>query len=418
MRWPSLVVILITQGRRRIDLLRQQFDIQSRSLWLIGLRGHLARIIAAMGRVILFGATGYTGRITAAAMVRRGLEPVLAGRSRASLDALAATLEGTGAFSTSLADAADPTSVRALLDSGSDVLVSTVGPFARFGGPALAAAIDAGAAYIDSTGEPSFVRRVFEQAGPRAAVNGARLLTAFGYDYVPGNLAGAIALRRAREAGRPASRVDVGYFVKGGMGLSSGTRASASGMLFEKSFAFRGGELRDVRPGGSVRSFDLGGQMWDGLPLGGSEHFALPRLDASLHDVGVYLGWAGKWTKAAAFGASALGVITSVPGVRRGLNMLSTRGVPETGQGPSPEDRAPGRSIAIANAYDPVGRLVNSVRVVGPTPYDLTAELLTWGASMFIAQRETGVGALGPADAFGVDELIAGCAGLKLRAHD
>ena len=371
-----------------------------------------------MGRVILFGATGYTGRITAAAMVRQGLEPVLAGRSRASLDALAASLAGTGAFTTALANVADPASVRALVDSANDVLVSTVGPFARFGGPALAAAIDAGAAYIDSTGEPSFVRRVFEQAAPRAAAKGARLLTAFGYDYVPGNLAGAIALRRAREAGRPASRVDVGYFVKGGMGLSSGTRASAAGMMFEKSFAFRGGEVRDVRPGGAVRSFDLGGQMWDGLPLGGSEHFALPRLDTSLNDVGVYLGWAGKWTKAASYGASALGVITSVPGVRRGLTTLSTRGVPETGQGPSAEDRAPGRSIAIANAYDPVGRLINSVRVVGPTPYDLTAELLTWGASMFVARRETGVGALGPADAFGVDELISGCAGMKLRAHD
>ena len=104
--------------------------------------------------------------------------------------------------------------------------------------------------------------------------------------------------------------------------------------------------------------------------------------------------------------------------MRRGLTTLSTRGVPETGQGPSAEDRAPGRSIAIANAYDPVGRLINSVRVVGPTPYDLTAELLTWGASMFVARRETGVGALGPADAFGVDELISGCAGMTLRAHD
>jgi short subunit dehydrogenase-like uncharacterized protein len=418
MRWPSLVIILIEQSGGRIDLLRQKFDVQNRSLWLNAFRGHLTRIIAAMGRVILFGATGYTGRITAAAMVRQGLEPVLAGRSRASLDALAASLEGAGGFSTALADAADPASVRGLLDSPNDVLVSTVGPFTRFGGPALAAAIDAGAAYVDSTGEPSFVRKVFEHAGPRAEAKGARLLTAFGYDYVPGNLAGAIALRRAREAGRPASRVDVGYFVKGGMGLSSGTRASAAGMMFEESFAFRGGELRDVRPGGAVRSFDLGGQMWDGLPLGGSEHFTLPRLDTSLNDVGVYLGWAGKWTKAASFGASALGVVTSVPGVRRGLTALSTRGTPETGQGPNAEDRAPGRSIAIANAYDPVGRFITSVKVVGPTPYDLTAELLTWGAEMLIARRETGVGALGPADAFGVDELVAGCAGLKLRAHD
>ena len=58
------------------------------------------------------------------------------------------------------------------------------------------AAVDAGAAYLDSTGEPPFIRRVFEHYGPRAAATGARLITAFGYDYVPGNTAGAAALEQ------------------------------------------------------------------------------------------------------------------------------------------------------------------------------------------------------------------------------
>src|SRR5205807_1941846 len=49
-----------------------------------------------------------------------------------------------------------------LLVQGRDVLVSTVGPFVRWGAPAIEAAIDAGAVYIDSSGEPAFIRRVFE----------------------------------------------------------------------------------------------------------------------------------------------------------------------------------------------------------------------------------------------------------------
>ena len=119
---------------------------------------------SATGRVVLFGATGYTGELTARAMAKRGMRPVLAGRRREAVEALAGELGGLEATT---ADVADPASVRALVERG-DVLVSTVGPFARWGDAALDAAIDAGAHYIDSTGEPPFVRKVFEDGGPRA----------------------------------------------------------------------------------------------------------------------------------------------------------------------------------------------------------------------------------------------------------
>ena len=109
-----------------------------------------------MTRIVLFGATGYTGRLMAEA------------------------------------DTARPDSVRDLVGPG-DVLVSTVGPFLTRGEPAVAAAVGAGAAYLDATGEPPFLRRVFEHHGPKAAGR-CGLVPAFGYDFVPGNLAGALAL--------------------------------------------------------------------------------------------------------------------------------------------------------------------------------------------------------------------------------
>jgi short subunit dehydrogenase-like uncharacterized protein len=111
-----------------------------------------------MARIVLFGATGYTGRLTAEAMVERGLKPVLAARSQDKLAALSEELGG--GFETATADVADPPSVRALVEKG-DVLVTTVGPFVRWGAPAAAAATTAGAHYIDSTGEPPFIREVF-----------------------------------------------------------------------------------------------------------------------------------------------------------------------------------------------------------------------------------------------------------------
>jgi short subunit dehydrogenase-like uncharacterized protein len=75
------------------------------------------------------------------------------------------------------------------------VLASTAGPFVKFGRAAVAAAVDAGAIYLNSSGEPPFIRQVFEEFGPRAEQAGAVLLPAFGYDYVPGNLAGGLALQ-------------------------------------------------------------------------------------------------------------------------------------------------------------------------------------------------------------------------------
>jgi short subunit dehydrogenase-like uncharacterized protein len=98
---------------------------------------------------VLFGATGYMGELTAHALVGRGVRPVLAARNAQRLEALARQL---GGLDTAVADVGRPETVRALVTRG-DVLVSTVGPFERYGEPAIQAAIAAGAHYLDSTGE-------------------------------------------------------------------------------------------------------------------------------------------------------------------------------------------------------------------------------------------------------------------------
>ena len=173
----------------------------------------------------------------ARALVAGGAAPVLAARSQARVEALAAEL---GGLPFAIADVARPATIRALVEPG-DVLISTVGPFVRFGEPAVRAAIDAGAHYLDSTGEPPFIRAVFERYGFEADAAGSGLLTAFGYDYVPGNAAGALALR---EAGERALSVDVGYFLGGaGSRPSGGTRASSAGLLAEPAYGFAGGRL-------------------------------------------------------------------------------------------------------------------------------------------------------------------------------
>lgn len=369
------------------------------------------------GRVICFGATGFTGRLTAEVLVRAGMAPVLAGRSVDSLVALTGDLAGLGPIDRpptwQQADAADPASVHALVTSPEDVLVTTVGPFQRWGRAAVEAAVAAGCGYVDSTGEPAFLRQVFEEDGPRAESTGARLLPAFGYDYVPGNLAAAHAIQDARTAGVVPSTVEVGYFVRGGMSMSSGTRASIAGMVDSPPFALRNGVITQTR--GDVLSFDVDDREWQAMPVGGTEHFTLPRIDADVRDVQVGIGWAGKWTRPAHGAGAALSAAASVPGVgglvRSGLDRLSGE---ETGIGPDESQRRGSTTLVVARTRDGVGRELSRAVVTGPSPYDLTAELLAWGAAMLLTGRALRTGALGPVDAFGMEEFVAGCARMGL----
>jgi short subunit dehydrogenase-like uncharacterized protein len=194
---------------------------------------------------------------------------VLAARNAQRLEALAAQL---GGLDTAVADVGRPDTVRALVERG-DVLVSTVGPFARYGEPAVQAAIAAGAHYLDSTGEGPFIREVFERHGPGARAAGCALLTAFGYDFVPGNLAGALALR---DAGEAATRMDIAYFTPGRFAVSGGPRASAAGVILEPGFAWRGGRVVAERQAARVRSFRVRSSAKPAVSISSSEHFALP----------------------------------------------------------------------------------------------------------------------------------------------
>ena len=363
------------------------------------------------GRIVVFGATGYTGRLVSEALVGAGARPVLAGRRESSLKELAGELGAD--LETRTADVGEPATIRALVERG-DVLVSCVGPFNKYGDPAVGAAIDAGAHYIDSTGESRFIRRVFEEFGPRAESAGSGLLTAFGYDFVPGNLAGALALE---EAGDAATKVSVGYFISGGGAkstdaMSGGTAASAAGVAVDKAYCFHDGSLRDERPAKRVRSFAWNGKELTGFSLGCTEHFALPRLHPGLRDVDVYLGWLGPMSRAAQVGS----LVTELPGARTAIKTLLDRfGAKGSSGGPDAEARSKSGSRIVAEATDAGGELLARVRLEGPNGYTFTGDILGWGARRAAEHGIEGTGALGPVDGFGLRTLEAGCAEVGLR---
>ncbi|MFF5635950.1 saccharopine dehydrogenase NADP-binding domain-containing protein [Streptomyces sp. NPDC012825] len=238
------------------------------------------------GRIILLGATGYTGDLVLDALLRRGVRPTVAGRDPAALAALA---ERSGGLDHLVVDAATPDDLRKHLRRG-DVLITTVGPFERFGLPVAQAAADEGAHYLDSSGEVGFVRTLHARHHHRARETGAVMLPAFGYDYVPGFLTAALALRKAGPAARA---VDIGYFADGPIrrGISQGTRTTMRDGLILPSARWYRHRLVDERTASRVHRFTVRGPPQVRVPRLRHRSPLPAREFPSLDAVTVYNGW-------------------------------------------------------------------------------------------------------------------------------
>lgn len=181
----------------------------------------------------LYGASGFTGRLVAAEADRRGLPLLLAGRRREALEALAGELAVPAEVA--LADARDPEAL-ASLAARSAVLVTTVGPYARWGRPVVEAALSGGCHYVDVSGETAFLAWVHEQSG-RAAAAGVTLCPGFGFDGVPGDLLAGLAA-----GGQAVTSARVGYLVRSGR-MSAGTARSALGIAATGGAAWSDGRV-------------------------------------------------------------------------------------------------------------------------------------------------------------------------------
>jgi hypothetical protein len=229
-----------------------------------------------------------------------------------------------------------------------------------------------------------------------------------GYDWVPGNLAGALALDRAGEL---ATRVDLGYFITGGGAKpSGGTAASMAGAIVAPAFGFRDGRIQTERGAKRVRSFRVGSKDLSGISVGSSEHFTLPRLSPRLREVNAYLGWFGPASRAMQVVSAGTSVGMKVPGVEGLWAKATERFVQGSTGGPDETARSKSGSHVVAIAYDSAGRPLAEVHLKGVDGYTFTGRMLAWAADRAASGGLKATGALGPVDAFGLEELTAGCA--------
>lgn len=191
--------------------------------------------------LVLFGATGFTGRLVAGYLAgapvreRRTIHWAIAGRNERKLEAISRELDHVPVL---IADAENPGEIA----RRARVVCSTVGPYAKYGSALVAACAEEGTHYCDLTGEVHWMRRMIDAHHQRATETGARIVHACGFDSIPSDLGTwATQQEHIRRHGRPAHAVTAVYGESRG-GLSGGTAASA----FEIAEAMKDPAVRRV----------------------------------------------------------------------------------------------------------------------------------------------------------------------------
>ena len=355
----------------------------------------MARMPAARDRdLVLLGATGFTGRLTALHLAHNApadLRWALAGRNREKLDAVRAELAGSACPPSEVVevDVTDPGGLANVAKS-TRLLITTVGPYLAHGGPVVAACAEAGTDYVDLTGEAEFVDRTWISHHAVAQATGARLVHACGFDSVPHDLGAQFTVEHLTRDLPEAGPVTVRGVVRSSASFSGGTFHSALGAITRMNQARAAAAERrrlEAKPvGRSSRAVGARPHRdpvlgWWLLPLPTVDPAVVARSGAALEEYGPqfrYSHFAGmKKARTAVIGGAAvagLALAARVPPLRRQLEAR----VPQ-GSGPDEEKRA--RSwFTVDFVGETDGRRVRT-RVSGGDPgYTETSRMLAESA--------------------------------------
>ena len=394
--------------------------------------------------IVLYGATGFVGKLTAQYLARTGgnARIALAGRSPDRLLAVRETLgESAQSWPVLQADASSPSTLDALA-AQTQVVVTTVGPYSRYGLPLVAACAAAGTDYADLTGEPPFIRESIDLYHKQALDTGARIVHACGFDSIPSDLTVYALHRRALEDGA-GELLGTDFVVRSfAGGFSGGTVASGVEVLDTVS---RDPDARRVFADPYTLSPDrsaepeLGAQpdmrrrrgrqiapeltgLWTAGFLMAFANTRIVRRSNALQDYAY--GRRFKYSEHMSVGSSAVAPVTSavVNGIGNAASALGSRyfrllprrlvdrALPKSGTGPSEAARE--RGIYKAETYTTTtsgARYVATIAQSGDPGYKATAVLLGESGLALALDRDSLSdlhGVLTPAAAMG-DALLA-----------
>lgn len=186
--------------------------------------------------ILLYGATSFVGKIMISYLANyaeKTFSWAIAGRDEQKLLALKKE-HGLTSVPHFVADAGDETALTALCEK-TNVIISTVGPYALYGETLVKVCANTGTDYCDLTGEPQWIKAMLDKYEPQAQASGARIINCSGFDSIPSDLGVYFSQQSAIEkTGSPATQIKMRvYKIKGA--ASGGTIASMLNVLKEVS---------------------------------------------------------------------------------------------------------------------------------------------------------------------------------------
>jgi short subunit dehydrogenase-like uncharacterized protein len=374
--------------------------------------------------VVVFGASGFTGKLTAEYLVRRAgdrIRVALAARNPSKLVEVRERL-GRPELAMLQADVTDPASLERLARS-TRVLITTVGPYIKYGEPVVAACAAAGTDYLDLTGEPEFVDRVWLRYHTQAQQTGARLVHCCGFDSIPHDLGVLFTVNQLPEA----VPLSISGFVRTNGTFSGGTYETALTAFSRlRQTAQAAGERRrsEQRPTGRRIRGVVGRPRQDAfaggwvVPMPTIDPQVVLRSARALERYGPDFSYshyfvAKRLTTLAGIGVGggAAMVLAQLPPTRKLLQRMTP-----AGEGPSPERRERSR-FRVRFVGEGGGRKVLTEVSGGDPGYTETAKMLS-EAALCLAEDELEerAGQLTPAVAMG-ESLIRrlDAAGIQFR---
>jgi len=358
--------------------------------------------MTATGPVAVYGATGYTGRLVVAELVRRGIETVVCGRSPGRLHAVADAHGGLDARPASLDDR---DALRHALGDCA-VVIDCAGPFTRHGEPVVRAAVETGTHYVDTTGEQTHIRCVYERYDDAARAAEVVLLPAAGFDYVPGDLVSRLAAADVE----PLAELVVAYRVQG-FAATRGTLHSGLEMARAGALEHRDGGLRRAgrlpRRGRFPFPEPIGTRAVVSFPAG--EPLMVPRHTRT-RNVTSLIALDGLAPFPVPSELAALAMPVAGLAMHTPLKALVDLAIERLPEGPPQDARRAARFTVVAHARGEDGRGGRAV-ARGSDVYGLTAVTTAHAAALLAAGEFSGPGAHSPASAFDARAFLDHLAG-------
>jgi short subunit dehydrogenase-like uncharacterized protein len=366
--------------------------------------------------IVVYGASGFTGRLVAEYLASRSGEPhdltwAMAGRS---LDKLAAVRDEIGAPKDTpliAADAADPASLEAMLKRTKAVL-TTVGPYQLYGTDLVAACVKSGTDYLDLCGEPVWMRQMIDKYQAAAKASGARIVFSCGYDSIPFEL-GVFFLQDAAKANFGSTFNRVKGRVRKMKGTFSGGTAASMKAIFAAAandpsllpmlrdpFVLTPGFEGPKQPPGNKPQFDDDLDMW-------VAPFVMANINTrNVHRSNFLLDFPyGRdfvYDEMMVAGPKDTGEAMA-KAIVAGNNKMGAQGGPKPGEGPSKEEREAGYFDLLFLGIGPDGRQMRAVVTGDRDPgYGCTAKMIAESAICLVREATDVPGGIWtPGAAFG-----------------